>query len=80
MPAQEPQVGQAFFSMNSKSACDILPSLKAPTASNMEDNVVWWPLGSIPAFIGPPEQKIAGTLVRIAAKIIPGVILSQLGM
>ncbi len=34
---------------------------------------------STPPFIGPPEQNTAGTLVRIAAKIIPGVILSQLG-
>ena len=28
--------------------------------------------------MGPPEQNTAGTLVRMAAKIIPGVILSQL--
>ena len=35
---------------------------------------------STPPFIGPPEQNTAGTLVRMAAKIIPGVILSQLGM
>ena len=34
----------------------------------------------MPAFIGPPEQKIPGTLVRMAAKIMPGVILSQFGI
>ena len=34
---------------------------------------------STPPFIGPPEQNTAGTLVRMAAKIIPGVILSQFG-
>ena len=30
--------------------------------------------------MGPPEQKIAGTLARMAPRIMPGTILSQLGM
>jgi hypothetical protein len=33
-PPQAPTDGQAFFSIPSKSACDILPAVKAPTASN----------------------------------------------
>src|SRR6476646_11739692 len=33
-PPQAPTLGQAFFSMPSKSSRDILPALKAPTASN----------------------------------------------
>src|SRR5438874_12685169 len=33
-PPQAPTEGQAFFSIPSKSACDILPAVKAPTASN----------------------------------------------
>ena len=40
IPAQEPQVGQAFCSMNKKSFSVICPSLYAPTASNIEDSVV----------------------------------------
>ena len=34
----------------------------------------------LPASIGPPETKITGMLSRIAAIIMPGVILSQLEM
>ena len=33
-PPQAPTLGQAFFSMPSKSSRAILPALKAPTASN----------------------------------------------
>src|SRR5262249_16352870 len=34
IPPHAPTVGHAFFSMPSKSSCDILPAMKAPTASN----------------------------------------------
>ena len=33
-PPQAPTLGQAFFSMPSKSSRDILPAVNAPTASN----------------------------------------------
>ncbi len=33
-PPQAPTVGQAFFSMPSRSSFDILPAVNAPTASN----------------------------------------------
>ena len=38
------------------------------------------PDGLIPAFIGPPETKIAGTFILTIAINIPGTILSQLAM
>src|SRR3954462_704915 len=37
-PPQAPTLGQAFFSMPSKSSRDILPALKAPTASRSEEH------------------------------------------
>ncbi|CAC7023810.1 Uncharacterised protein [Staphylococcus aureus] len=80
IPAHEPQVGQAFCSISKNSSLEIDPSLNAPTASNIDESVNAFPCADKPAFIGPPEQKIAGTFVLMAAKIIPGVILSQLGM
>ena len=39
IPAHEPHVGQAFCSMSKNASFEIVPSLKAPTASNIEDNV-----------------------------------------
>ena len=66
--------------MSKNSSFEIEPSLKAPTASNMDDKVSALPCADKPAFIGPPEQKTAGTFVRTAASNMPGVILSQFGM
>ena len=43
IPAQEPQVGQAFCSISRNSSFEIEPSLNAPTASNMDDNVNAFP-------------------------------------
>ena len=37
-------------------------------------------MGFTPAIIGPPLQKIVGTFTRNAPRIMPGTILSQLGM
>src|SRR4051794_37293249 len=34
IPPQEPDDGQAFFSMPSKSSCDMRPAVNSPTASN----------------------------------------------
>jgi hypothetical protein len=42
-PPQAPTDGQAFFSMPTKSSCDILPAVKAPTASNGLTMVSFWP-------------------------------------
>ncbi len=80
IPEHEPQVGQAFCSISKNSSFEIDPSLNAPTASNIEESVKALPSEDKPAFIGPPEQKIAGTLVRTDANNMPGVILSQFGM
>src|SRR5699024_9199896 len=80
IPAQEPQVGHAFCSISKNSSLLIDPSLNAPTASNIEDRFNAFPVEDKPAFIGPPEQKIAGTFVQTDASNIPGVILSQFGM
>ena len=80
IPAHDPHVGQAFCSISKNSSLVIEPSLKAPTASNIDDRVKAFPWADKPAFIGPPEQKIAGTFVLTAANNMPGVILSQLGI
>src|SRR5215467_15097731 len=42
-PPQAPTDGQAFFSIPSKSSCDILPAARAPTASNAETMVSFLP-------------------------------------
>src|SRR5882672_10924617 len=42
-PPQAPTDGQAFFSIPSKSSCDILPAARAPTASNAETMVSFCP-------------------------------------
>jgi len=42
-PPQAPTLGQAFFSMPSKSSRDILPAVNAPTASNGLTMVSFWP-------------------------------------
>ena len=42
-PPHAPTLGQAFFSMPWKSSCDILPAVKAPTASNGLTMVSFWP-------------------------------------
>ena len=43
MPPQAPTLGQAFFSMPSKSSLAILPAANAPTASNGLTMVSAWP-------------------------------------
>ncbi len=51
-PPHAPTDGQAFFSMPSKSSCDILPAVNAPTASNGETIVSFWPF-QVPGLIVP---------------------------
>ena len=75
-PPQAPTVGQAFFSMPSKSSFDILPALNAPTASNGLTIVSFSPFQN-PGLIVPAYTKIAGTFMRAIAIIAPGMFLSQ---
>ena len=77
IPAQEPQVGQAFCSISKNASLESLPSLNAPTASNIDDNVKALPC-AINRFHRPTRTEYSGTLVL--TNNIPGVILSQLGM
>ncbi len=79
IPEQLPQVGQAFCSIASNSACVSLPAAKAPEASKLEFKSSVLPC-SLPANIGPPLTKTQGKSRRAAAINMPGTILSQLGM
>ncbi len=86
MPEHEPQVGQAERSSKANSASLTLSSLAAVMVSMRSSlRTVGLPSRSggpatVPASMGPPETKIVGMLVRTAAIIMPGVILSQLVM
>ncbi len=80
MPAQEPQVGQALASMASSRASVISPLCTLPTPSKTVMRSLEEPSGLVPASIGPPVTKMVGTFTRRAPMIMPGVILSQLGM
>ena len=53
MPPQAPTLGQAFFSMPSKSSSLILPAVNAPTASNALTMVRSWPF-QLPGLMVPP--------------------------
>ena len=76
MPEQLPQPGQACASIRSTSA-----SLTEGSADFTIASIRSRPFPSRePASIGPPETKMVGMLSRIAASIMPGVILSQLLM
>ncbi len=81
MPEQEPQVGQAFSSMRRMSSSETL-SLAASDIASIRSSLRTVPFTSVarPASMGPPETKTVGTLSRMAAISIPGVILSQLEM
>src|SRR5690606_24683263 len=74
IPEHEPQVGHAFCSIARTSSSDI-PSSAAATIESTRSSER--PL-LLPASIGPPDTKMVGILIRIAAISIPGVILSQL--
>src|SRR3979411_321009 len=53
MPPHEPDDGQAFFSMPSKSSCDMRPAENSPTASNDDTMVRSLPF-HLPGLIVPP--------------------------
>ena len=77
IPAHEPHVGQAFFSIWA-SAVSLTESSTAMTiASTRSRRCSTTPSTPSPDSIGPPDTKIVGIFRRIAAKSIPGVILSQ---
>jgi len=80
IPEQEPQEGQAFSSITLSSFSVISPLDTAPTASKAVARSMGLPSGRCPAAIGPPLTNITGILSLAAAIIIPGTILSQLGM
>ena len=79
MPAQEPQPGQACSTISCAWASVIFPERTAPGASEALVRATFFPL-TRPGIMGPPEQKTAGMFSRRAAMIMPGTILSQLGI
>ena len=83
IPEHEPQVGQAFSSMEVISESDTSRST-ALTIASMRSRRDWTlpssPTTTRPASIAPPETNTVGMLSRSAASSIPGVILSQLEM
>ncbi len=80
MPEQEPQVGQAERSITWTSA-SLIRSSAAATMASIRSTAFSLPSSTtLPASIGPPDTNTDGTLSRIAAISMPGVILSQLEM
>ena len=77
IPEHEPQVGHALRSIISESASEILGFAPAIIASIRSSFLSPELSSPTPASIGPPETNIVGIFIRIAAIIIPGVILSQ---
>ena len=80
IPEHDPHVGQALRSMISESASEMsgfAPAIIASMRSSFLSPELSLPT---PASIGPPDTNIAGMFRRIAAIIIPGVILSQFEM
>ena len=80
MPEHEPQVGQAERSITSASASLTVGSAAATMAVIRSARLVTPAVVILPASIGPPETNTVGTLSRMAAISMPGVILSQLEM
>ena len=77
IPEHEPQVGQAERSILSLSSSLTVGSAPLIMASTKSSLIIWSLSFVLPASIGPPETKITGMFKRIAAIIMPGVILSQ---
>ena len=81
IPEQEPQPGQEVSSMASSCFSVMVAFLYCATASKTVFRSEAAPVtGLTPGSIGPPEAKMVGIFTRNAAKIMPGTILSQLGM
>ncbi len=79
IPEQEPQVGQVFSSNSQSSSWVMVPAVTLPTASNMEERLLFCPF-TRPASMGPPDTKMVGMLTLAAAISRPGTFLSQLGI
>ena len=79
IPEHEPHVGHTFSSNSLTSSRVILPAALAPTASNIDERLLFCPC-TCPASIGPPETNTVGTLTLAAAIKSPGTFLSQLGI
>ena len=80
MPAQEPQVGHALASMLA-SWLSLTESSTAMTMASMRSRrCSTTPSTAAPDSMGPPETKMVGMFRRMAARSMPGVILSQLEM
>ena len=82
IPEQEPQVGHAASSSDSRSDSDTdgsaaatIESIRSSLRTPEDPSAVAM---TFPASIGPPDTNTVGMLSRIAAISIPGVILSQL--
>src|SRR5205823_3914303 len=82
MPEQEPQVGQAERStMDSpSSSTDELADAEIAVIRSVGVCATPSTTTALPASIGPPDTNTVGTLRRIVAFSMPGVILSQLEM
>ena len=79
IPEQEPQVGHTFSSNSASSSIVMVPAATLPTASNIEDKLLFCPC-TCPANMGPPDTKIVGIFTLAAAIKSPGTFLSQLGI
>ena len=80
MPEQDPHVGQAERSISSRSS-SLTEASPAEIMGLIRSSFTLTPPSLVlPASIGPPDTNTAGTLSRMAAMSIPGVILSQLEM
>ncbi|MNM80629.1 hypothetical protein D3C81_926010 [compost metagenome] len=80
IPEQLPPLGHALHSMSLSSSSLIKPASCLPTASKAVDRSMAVPSLVYPFRMGPPLTKIVGTSTRSAPIIIPGTILSQLGI
>ncbi len=80
MPEQDPQVGQAERSISSRSS-SLTEESPAEIMGLIRSSFTLTPASLVlPASIGPPDTNTVGTLSRMAAISMPGVILSQLEM
>ena len=78
IPEHEPQVGHTLFSYSHTSSSVIVPAAYEPTASNIDERLLFLPF-TWPASIGPPDTNTVGRLRRAAAIRSPGTFLSQFG-
>ena len=78
-PEQEPQPGQHLSATHSSCSSSMSPLLKEPTLSMTLLKSRMSP-SRFPVRIGPPDTITEGMFRRAAAIIMPGTILSQLGM